>query len=168
VMTPWTSFFTVTGEAAATLAGLMFVAVTFGSKIVTPEVEGPARGTFSPIIHHFMHAFAISCAALVPGDHTWLIGSATIGVAVVRILTLPIVYRQLRKAEELRFHIERSDWILQITLPLAVYLFFCVSGVGYVIGSAWAVYGIALSVFGILVLGFFAAWHLLFWMAARL
>jgi len=115
-----------------------------------------------------MHAFAISCVALVPGDHTWLIGSATIGVAVVRLLTLPIVYRQLKKAEELRFHVERSDWILQVTLPLAVYLFFCVSGVGYVIGSAWAVYGIALSVFGILVLGFFAAWHLLFWMAARL
>jgi hypothetical protein len=39
---PWQTFYVLVGTAAATLVGLMFVAVTFGSSMIKPETSGTA------------------------------------------------------------------------------------------------------------------------------
>jgi hypothetical protein len=46
--TAWQNFYLLVGTAAATLAGLMFIAVTFGSDLVTPETSAAARSFLDP------------------------------------------------------------------------------------------------------------------------
>ena len=166
-MAVWANFYILTGTAAATLVGLMFIAVTFGSKLViTPETQGQARTFFSPIIYHFAHAFVVACIAVVPAAGSMLLGVIAIGTSLFRIYMLPGLIKTLRHHHSNEVQI--SDWIQGLILPLALYGLLIASGVAMCIeGPSWAQYGVAFSVLGLVLLGIVYAWDMLVWMASK-
>ncbi len=166
-MTPWINFFLLTGEAAATLVGLMFIAVTFGQKIMTKETAGIARDILSPTFFHFAHAFILASVAMIPSESVMPVTAASLVLATMRLIHVPKTIRQLKNAGQTG-HIESSDWAFDVVVPAIIYGAFIVCGIATLIGAAWGMYGTTICILSMLILGILAAWDMLLWMATRI
>ena len=98
----------------------------------------------------------------VPRANPWLTGVAAIVSASLRLTTMPKNYSVLgglaRKGDS---DIDRSDWMLLVVLPIAIYLSFIAAGVGFLSGKAWAVPVLAASCLVLLLISARGAWDTL-------
>src|SRR5215831_17034023 len=62
----WQNFYFMVGGVAATLLGLMFVALSMGTHLVTDEVRQEVDAFTSPSIFYFVSVLVIACVMLVP------------------------------------------------------------------------------------------------------
>ena len=163
---PWQNFYVLTGEAAATLVGLMFVAVTFGSSMVTEETAPLARAFLDPTLTHFIQVLFTACMLTIPSLDPRLLGAFLVIMAAMRLLTTVRVYRHMRRAMERPQHdIELSDWLSGVVFPVLCYLLLGSTGVAFGLRWALAFDGLAIATLGTLVIGVYGAWELLVWMA---
>jgi hypothetical protein len=69
------NFFILAGGAAATLMGLLFVAITVaGTGFSTSRKEQGTRAFFTPTLIHFANVLLQALAVLVPWSSSWPIG----------------------------------------------------------------------------------------------
>src|SRR4051794_35751607 len=92
-MADWTQFYFMCGSAAAGLTGLMFIAITFGARLITNDKLPYVDAFFSPISYHFIQVFILCAVALMP-----IAGPKTLGITIVlttawRCLELVTTYR---------------------------------------------------------------------------
>jgi hypothetical protein len=88
----WHEFYGLLGTAAAALVALLFVAVSIGTSILTPELES-RRNTatyMSPVVFHYANVLFLSLIALIP-TQTWQSFGLVIGVAAIGSLGYSIV-----------------------------------------------------------------------------
>src|SRR5579862_4889832 len=80
----WHEFYTLLGTAAAALVALLFVAVSIGTEVLTPDPVSRAntRTYMSPVVFHFANILFLSLIALIP-TQTWESLGLTIGVASI-------------------------------------------------------------------------------------
>jgi nitrate reductase NapE component len=164
-LVPWQNFYVLTGTAAATLTGLMFVSVTFGSSLVTKETATTARAFLDPSYRHFVQVILTACLATIPTMTASLLGCACIGIAVVRFVGLVWIFRQYKDAQRKHGDVETSDWVLALLLPLACHGLLLATGAGFLVGNALSLTGLAVVVVGLVLIGIHGAWELLVWMA---
>ena len=163
---PWQNFYLLTGEAAATLVGLMFVAVTFGSSMVTEESAPLARAFLDPTLTHFVQVLFTACLLTIPNLDPRVLGAFLIVMAALRLSTTVRVYRQMRRATQRPEHdIELSDWLSGIVFPTLCYLVLAATGVAFLIRCAFAFDGLAIATLSTLVIGLYGSWEMLVWMA---
>ncbi len=162
---PWQNFFLLVGTAAATLTGLMFVAVNFGSSLITRETAVMARAFLDPVYQHFVQVLVTACAMTVPVLDPSVAGALCVAAAVFRIAGLWHVYGQYKLAHKRRGELELSDWMRAIVLPLLCHVGLGVVGVGLVAHDGRAVPGLAIVTLTILVIGIHDSWELFVWMA---
>jgi hypothetical protein len=88
----WHEFYGLLGTAAAALVALLFVAVSIGTSLLTPEPESRRNtATFmSPVVFHFANILFLSLIALVP-TQTWESFALVIGVAAIGSFVYSIV-----------------------------------------------------------------------------
>src|SRR4051812_34857524 len=113
----WSNFYLLIGTAAATLIGLMFIAITFGSKLIGQHTLVAARSILSPIIYHFTHAFILSCVALIPREGAFILSVVSLALGILRLVTLPGLAKQLSLTKKEGHEIELSDWVYGIVIP---------------------------------------------------
>ena len=166
-MASWTEFYFLCGSAAAGLTGLMFIAVTFGSRLITHEKLPYVEAFFSPIGDHFIQVFILCAVALLPVAGPKTLGAAIVLTTAWRFVQLAHIYRLTRAASEESSDIEQSDWILGLFLPAAVYASFVVAGVCYLFGAAAAPALFAISLLSLLVIAIRRAWEMLLWIATK-
>lgn len=169
-MNDWGNFYLTIGTAAATLTGLMFIALTFGSKLVTPDSVDVARSILSPIFFHFAHAFVMATMALVPDEGMEALALSAIVLSALRIALLPHLMKKMKREQEERGEIEQSDWILEVYIPFVIYLAMIIAG-GIVLHgdhSFWPLTTIGVLTMSLVILGAFTAWDLLVWMASKI
>jgi hypothetical protein len=161
----WQNFYLLIGTSAATLVGLMFVAVTFGAGLVSKQSTDSARAFLDPPFTHFVTVLVTACLMLVPTMSPMLIGCALMVVAGLRTLALIGVQRRMREAHRQFNDIELSDWILGVVLPAVCYLGLTAAGVAFL--SRWPVAfsALAVAIVVVLLLGIFGAWELMLWLA---
>jgi hypothetical protein len=164
---PWQTFYVLVGTAAATLVGLMFVAVTFGSSLVKRETSTTVRSFIDPTFTHFVQVLFLACLAVIPTMGPRLLGALVLGVGALRAAALIRVHRHMRQAQRIHNDIELSDWVTGIVLPLLCYLLLGATGIGFIEGYAPAFTALAIVTVAILMLGIFGAWELMLWMALR-
>jgi hypothetical protein len=162
---PWQNFYVLVGTAAATLTGLMFVAVTFGSSLVTKETSESTRAFLDPPYLHFVQVLLTACLVLMPTMSPGVLGVLLILVGGVRFVGLYTVFIRYREAQRAHGDIELSDWVLSIVLPLLCHLAIIATGAGFVAGDAAALTGLAAVSVILLFVGIHGAWELLVWMA---
>jgi hypothetical protein len=162
---PWQNFYMLTGAAAATLTGLMFVAVTFGSSLVTKETTATTRAFLDPIYAHFVQVLVTSCLLTVPTLQAWFLGVPLITLKEVRLLRLFWVLRRYQEAQRKHGDIELSDWLLSIVIPLLCFILLLATGVGFIVGAPAALTGLAIVTLTLLFIGVHGAWELFVWMA---
>ncbi|MBS2031712.1 MAG: hypothetical protein JST54_27695 [Deltaproteobacteria bacterium] len=162
----WANFYLLTGEAAATLTGLMFVAVTFGASLAGEDLT-TARAFVDPILTHFVQVLLVSCLFIVPSLTPAILGIGLVGMAAFRSARLASIFGRLRAVHRKNGDMEVSDWIINIAIPGAAYLGLFAVGTGFILEMPIAFNGLAIDVGLMLVLGIFGAWELLLWMATR-
>jgi hypothetical protein len=162
---PWQNFFLLVGTAAATLTGLMFVAVNFGSSLITRETAVMARAFLDPVYQHFVQVLVTACAMTVPVLDASVAGALCVAWGVCRIVALRHVYAQYKLAHKRRGDMELSDWLRAIVLPLLCHVGLLVVGAGFVAHDGHAVTGLAVVTLMLLVIGIHDSWELFVWMA---
>ena len=161
-MDSWWNFFYLCGSAAATLTGLMFIAVPLGSALIRKDNISEVNVFLSPLCFHFLHVFFLCCMTAVPRANPWLIGVAAIVSGSLRLTTMPKNYSVLRGlARKGDSDIDRSDWMLLVVLPISIYLSFIAAGIGFLSGKAWAVPVLAASCLVLLLVSARGAWDTL-------
>jgi hypothetical protein len=70
----WDNFFIMAGTAAATLVGLLFVAVTVGTGLSTSSIVHGTRGFLTPTLVHLGSVLFQTLAVLAPWPSAWPIG----------------------------------------------------------------------------------------------
>ena len=165
VAAPWQNFYLLVGTAAATLIGLMFVAVTFGAGRITSQTTAAARAFIDPPFTHFVTVLLAACLMLVPTMSATLLAAALVVVSALRAIALVGIGRRMREAHAAYHDLELSDWILGFVLPALCYAGLVACGVGFVARRSEAPSGLAAVVLTMLLVGIFGAWELIIWLA---
>src|ERR1700691_2811825 len=92
MLAEWNEFYALLGTTAAALVALLFVAVSIGTSVLTPEPESRRNtGTYmSPVVFHYANVLFLSLIALIPTQTSESFG-AVIGVAAVGSVIYSIV-----------------------------------------------------------------------------
>jgi len=62
----WHEFYALLGTAAAALVALLFVAISIGATVLTPETNTATRTFLSPVVFHYSAILLVSLIALMP------------------------------------------------------------------------------------------------------
>lgn len=160
----WQSFYLLTGTAAATLIGLMFVALTFGAALVTVESAETSRAFVDPPFYHFAYVLFTGCIFVFPTLTATALGIALLAMCAIRCGVLLVTWRRMRFAQQKHGDLELSDWMMGVILPLVGYLLGGASGVGFLYGYSASFTGLAIATLMTLVVGVVMAWELMMWM----
>jgi hypothetical protein len=163
----WHGFYSLLANAAATLMGLMFLSVTFGSSLVTPETSGTARAFTNPTFTHFLQVLLISAILMIPGLSPRILGVFLIAMCVMRLIPFIDVVRHVVRAHRRVNDLELSDWLYHLVFPFSCYLLLSLAGILFWRGSASGFTWLAIAVLGLLTIGVEGAWEMLIWMAPQ-
>ncbi|MBX3086619.1 MAG: hypothetical protein KF716_33605 [Anaerolineae bacterium] len=128
ILHSWQNFYFMAGGAAATLIGLMFVALSLGMHLVNKVTEENFRIFAAPSIYYFVSALLICCVMLVPTFTPRELALIVLfGAVVGLIVTIPRVWKLVqaaRKHQDFNFW----DWLTQIIFPVLSYVLFGAGG----------------------------------------
>jgi len=99
MLAPWHEFYELLGTAAAGLVALLFVAVSIGTSVLTPDPESRRNtGTYmSPVVFHYANLLFLSLIAMIPTQTPEsfgiVIGVASIGSVVYSFVVALRVHR---------------------------------------------------------------------------
>jgi hypothetical protein len=152
----WNTYLAVQAGAAATLTGLVFVAVSLNVKPILSNTGLPSRAAES--LFQLLSVFFIASLALVPGQSPRILGLEVffIGLASwTAQVTGQIRYLFNRSGHPLTWLTYRALGGQFATLP------YCVAGVEIFIGSPGTLYWLAFGFTASFVAALFSAWVLL-------
>jgi hypothetical protein len=161
----WQNFYMATGTASATLAGLLFLALTFGSGMVTEDAAKAIRVWGEPILNDFVQVLVISCLAQCPGLDPLLLGSFFLLYVSWRVWRLWEVAKHFKAYAA--GTLELGDWLEMVIYPGLLYILFALSALGILLASSWAPWALAIDVLGLLLLGINNTWSQVVWMVVE-
>src|SRR4051812_5664729 len=137
----WADFYVVTGTAAATLTGLMFVVVTLvAGRSERPSFDG--AGVYStPTVVHFGVTLLIAILLSAPWPEFW---QASIPLGLVGVGGLVyggIVARRARR--QVQYQPVLEDWLCHVILPPVGYVTILIAAVTLPQRPVPALFGIA-------------------------
>ncbi|HLI96486.1 MAG TPA: hypothetical protein VKT72_10425 [Candidatus Baltobacteraceae bacterium] len=155
----WREFYSFTGTAAATLMGLMFVVMSLTQQALTnARTQGAVGAFFTPIVAFFVTEMIVSMLVLIPGiTPLWLgLGLAAVGVMGSAYMLLRGFHARWRR----RWDLDADDWIWYFMLPAASYVVIIIGAIFVCRSSAYGVYGVAVVMGALLLIGVRNAWDL--------
>jgi hypothetical protein len=166
-MHEWQNFYFLCGSAAASLIGLMFLAITFGSRLIKRDDTTNERvGVFmTPIAAHFMHVFFLSAVALVPCENIRLLGVCGLISTGLRAFRMPRAFRVLRQTAKDTEDIETFDWVFLLWLPTLGYAVLLAGSIALICDWPAAEYAFAAAIVLLMLIGMKTAWETLIWIA---
>jgi hypothetical protein len=158
----WDNFFMMAGTAAATLVGLLFVAVTVGSGLSTSSIVHGTRGFLTPTLVHLGSVLFQTLALLAPWPSAWPIG-IILGLGGLMGLAYQInVVVTRHKVGWVLPHWQ--DWLPYVGVPALGSASLIVGAVGLIAEKSFAPYAVAGAMVLSLFAGIYGAWDLTLWM----
>jgi hypothetical protein len=157
----WDNFFVTAGTAAATLIGLLFVAVTVGTRFSTSKIEQGTRGFLTPTLIRFVGVLFLSMAVLAPWPSALPI-AIVLGLGGLAGLAHQIEVVVLRHKMGLALH-DWREWLPYVGVPALGSATLIVGAVGLFAEKLFAPYAIAGATVLLLVAGIYGAWDLTLW-----
>jgi hypothetical protein len=155
-MAEWSTLLAVQAGAAATLTGLVFVAISINLSRIVAVPGLPGRGAES--IMQFLEVFLISTVALIPRQSDRVLADELIVIAVISWITqvaVEVRYLRVRKGHPWAWFVHRAVLTQLATLP------FCIAGITLLLGVPDALYWLVPGFVFSFVAGVISAWVLL-------
>ncbi len=166
LLTAWESFYTIVGTAAATLIGLMFVAITIGTNL-RRQGTNDAQGAFNtPTVIHFCVAFLTAVLFSAPWSGLQ-IPSLLLGlIGLGGMLYIAIIMRRFTRLNIYKPVLE--DWICHVIIPFACYVTFFVAAFVLLINPISAMFLIGAVVVLFLFDGIHNAWDIVTYLTVEI
>jgi hypothetical protein len=160
----WQNFYLLIGTASATLAGLMFVAISLGSRLMTSRNIPALRVFVSPTLIHFVYVLVTTAVVLIPTLTRALLGTLLVLAGLVSLGWTLSALPYMRRSSRDRL-IDTQDWVWYLLAPWAAYLLYVATGAGLLLGAGGALNGLAAASILLLVTGIRNAWDLVVFFA---
>jgi len=161
----WNNFYFLIGSAAASLTGLMFVAISLMSgRDRASALRGIAIYS-TPSLVHFATVFSSSAVTMIPG---LTLREAAVAFVVIAVAGLACALRSvigILRAPAGSRPPHWSDFWLYAGLPAALYAALIASAAGDWANAAWAARAMAGLLLALLLLGVRNAWDTVTWIA---
>lgn len=168
LLPPWSSFYVVTGSAAAALTGLMFIVITLVTGIERLRRNPDGISTYStPTVVHFCAAFLVSAVLCAPW-HALVTPAAILGLAAITGIAY-VVRTTLRSRGLTSYDPDVEDWAWYSVLPFVAYGALLVGAVLLAAAArsiaADALFAIAGGVVLLILIGIHNAWDVVTFIA---
>lgn len=155
-MVEWNAFLAVEAGSAATLTGLVFVAVSINLNRIIAITGLPGRAAES--ILQFLEVFLVATVALIPRQPQWLLADEILVIGAV--MWLAQVTGQIRYLRQ-RAGLPWSWFVYRAVLSQFAAIPFCVARVALLVGAPGALYWLVPGFVFSFVAGIMSAWVLL-------
>jgi len=166
LLTTWENFYVIIGTAAATLTGLMFVAITLIARMRDRRSNEAVEAFSSPTVVHFCTALLVAAILSAPWQALWnaglLLGLAGLGGVTYAVI---VVLRARRQAD---YQLVVEDWLWYTAFPLVSYIAFVVAAILLSVNAAPALFVIAAATLLLLFTGIHNAWDTVTYVAIYL
>jgi hypothetical protein len=167
---PWHDFFLLTGTAAATLLGLVFVAGSIAATIPNEKLGDASNRAIwvLPIVYAFIRVLAVSAVGLIPAESPRTFGGFLALFAILDLGRMVWVTRGMVRAQ--RTGLEQQtlgDWFWYVIYPCAATTSLGVTGAVLVASGPLLAATLAIGLIAHLVIGVHNAWELTEWLATR-
>lgn len=169
-LTVWSSFYIMTGSAAAALTGLTFVVITLVT--ARERTEGAREGiaTFTtPTVMHFASALLVSALLTAPWH---ALTGAAVAVALIGLggvaYILRIMHRMRRTSRQTNYQADLDDWIWYTLLPFVAYGGISAGAIILEAAAPQALFVVAGGVLLLLFIGIRNAWDIVTYIAISL
>jgi hypothetical protein len=165
----WHDFLLLTGTAAATLLGLVFVAASIAATIPNEKLGDATTGNLwvQPIVWAFVRVLMVCAIGVVPGQSTALFGKELAGLALTDLARMVWLTAGLRKFHRTKEALTFEDWRWYAGYPLLATLALLTSGASLAMDWGWPGQLLAVGILGHLIVGVHNAWELAAWLATR-
>jgi hypothetical protein len=162
----WHDFYLLVGTAAATLIGLIFVAISFGANVKAEERQrADVNAWVTPSLVYLVEVFVIAGAAVAPIDPWWL------GVLLCGVLVFNLPFGLWRLRYLFSQHREEAipglTWLWQSLLPSLAQLVLGAGALGLLRLDARSVSPIAIAVVVLLLCAVRNAWTLVIYLLSQ-
>jgi len=163
----WQNFYMITGTAAATLTGLMFVAMTLVVGMETRESTLNAGIAIynSPTVLHFCMVLLLAGILSAPWPAFSSIGVALSLVGLGVVVYLLNILRQMRQAPLGQTALK--DWLWYMIFPSIAYVALIGSAITLPANPALALYLVSTVMIALLFIGIHNAWDLVTFLAVK-
>src|ERR1700674_5398014 len=163
-LTPWSSFYVMTGSLAAALTGLMFVVITLITGVERVRRNPDGISTFStPTVVHFCAALLIS--AIISAPWHSLVQPATL-IGLVGLLGVVYVLRVMHRTKRLTsYKPDLEDWAWYSILPLIAYGTMLAGGIILAVTPVNGLFVLAAGVTMLIFVGIRNAWDIVTYIA---
>jgi hypothetical protein len=164
-LTAWSSFYDVTGSAAAALTGLMFVVITLVTGRETARSQDGIATFSTPTVMHFSAVLLISAVMIAPWH---VLVYAGVPVGVIGLYGVAYVVRIIYRTRLLRtYTADVEDWVWYTMLPLIGYAAIAAGAIALATIPLKALFAIGGGVVLLIFIGVRNAWDVVTFLAIR-
>ena len=167
-LAPWSDYYMITGAAAASLTGLMFVVITLvaGQERIVKNMRDGVETFSSPVVVHFGAALLMSATMAVPWGS---LGPAAATLALISVFGMVYATRvALRMSQQNRYEPEFDDWFWYAVVPLAAYVVVFAAAIALWSSSEQALYALAAGTMTLIFAGIRNAWDIVTYIAVEM
>ena len=165
-LAPWHDFYTVSGEASATMTGLLFVAASVSSHVFRAGRPGASRMFLSASVAQFAGALAASLAALAPVSDWRVIGGLILVFGLFGLGYSAAAWRgAVRDGVAERIGLEDRLWYA--VGPAVGYLLEAGAGVALFLHASAGCGALAAALGFLLIVAIHNAWDITIWSLTR-
>jgi hypothetical protein len=157
----WNNFFNMTGTAGGQLIGLLFVAVTLGTRLSPSQSVDGIRAFLTPALVNFSGVLFQAVVVLAPWPSAWPIGLILILGGLAGLVYLIDGIRLKRNLGFVALH--WLDWIPYVGVPVRGNASVIAGGAGLIAEKSFAPYAIAGASTLLLLAGIYGSWDLTLW-----
>jgi hypothetical protein len=160
----WQNFYLLTGTAAATLIGLLFVAfsISVGANITARKATDAIDTFVTPILLSYAQVFFISCLGVIPFQSFLIPGALLLAQGSANtLLAIRVAWRILALHRE---DMDRGHWVWHFLLPFLAGILLVSTALGVLTGEPLATAGLAVADLLCLAIGLRNSWMLTIWL----
>jgi len=160
----WDTYYQMTGEAAATLTGLLFIVATLSAGRPTSGLSQGMRLFTTPTVFHLVSVMVVSALAIAPraaGAAPCAIMAIWTGGSLIYVALTAVGLARVKNPTHW------SDVWCYGAAPLVIYLALAVASAAAWDGMRYAADLLALGLLSLLALTIRNAWDLVTWLAPR-